>query len=38
MVSGTLDSRFAARNDRFDDVQADVRELRGLFFESLKGD
>ncbi len=33
-----MNSRFDDVNRRIDGVQADVRELRGLFFESIKGD
>ena len=35
---GNTNSRFDDVNRRIDDVQADVRELRGLLFESLKSD
>ncbi len=44
-LTGTMNNRFGDVNRRIDDVnrridgvQADVRELRGLFFESLKSD
>ncbi len=37
-LGDNMNSRFDDVNRRIDGVQADVRELRGLFFESIKGD
>ena len=44
-ITGNTNSRFDDMNRRFDDVnrriddvQTDVRELRGLVFESIKSD